>query len=108
MVASALEDLVYVGRRAPVEVGEARAIGHETTDLRILPVRVPRRQTMLVGKLRDPDSLAREDWIEKDQERMGTLLGHHVERSIGSGASSPLHELRAASPRARVRRARVR
>src|SRR5215472_10962222 len=89
----ALEDLVHVGCCAPVEVREACPIGHETTDLRVLPVRVHRRQTVLVRELRDADPLAREDWIEKDHERMGTLLGHHLERRIGRGAASPLHEL---------------
>jgi len=57
------ENLVDIGSGAPMQINEARSIGHQAADIDIVPEGMRRRQAAVCRQVHDPLSLNVEHWV---------------------------------------------
>ena len=91
--AGAAEDPVDVDGRAAELLGEARRVGHETSQLGELPQRVDARQPVLAGQLGDALSLREQEGVTRRQQRVDAIPDHGRERGSEVVAARHLAEL---------------
>src|SRR5712691_11358073 len=78
----ALEDLVHVGGRAPLQLKSVRTINHETAGLHVLPQAIYRWQATLHRKLSDLSYLIRENGVRENHQPARLLPGHRRESAV--------------------------
>lgn len=67
---------------APEDVGEIRAVGHQTADLGEVPVFIHRWQSVLDNQARNAPLLRVEERRRQSQERSDTIFGCKVQRPL--------------------------
>src|SRR5262249_23239306 len=83
---SATQNLVDMICTAPVEIGDVRSVGHQTSRIDILPLTEHRWQPPVPGKLDDVHPIGVCEWISADNKRLGTILEAQISRCDIFGA----------------------
>jgi hypothetical protein len=78
----ALEDLVHVDRATPRQVGNARSVGEEATEVHEVAVDEHRGQPMPQGKRGDALLCAEEQGARKHEDRLDAIPDHGGERRV--------------------------
>src|SRR6185369_2729136 len=78
----AFQDLVHVNSRAPIEVGAVSPIGHETTLIDKLLLKVNSRQPMFTGELDNPLSFGEKAASGERHNRIDLLLLCSLKRDL--------------------------